>query len=757
MPTVETDNVADFVTELLNKARAGFFEATAVKAPAPQVTVTDVDHIVTCHWRVDFNDGKTRPCLASTVQPWTRPQLLATRRDKSNLALNVTPQRPYFQDEIMQQISPEPVSVTLDTTPAPAAALTDNPVSVTLDTQPAPAIELTGNIVTVTQQYDKARDILQQEEITVCIVDTLAGAKVAINTLCKRDNGLPFGIDIETAPLPDYHGTKHGGLNPHSSIIRLVQIYPGKQYQENVVYVFDLFKLGGIESLTPLFDNRRFVAHNAVFELKHLLHCGVNLQQIDCTMLMANAYYNGGRHSLADLADTILGWRIDKTEQKGNWAAANLTREQYEYAALDAVAAYCLFIWLEPALKEVGRVQCYDLMRNAQSAMARLELAGCPFNTAAHTELLARYQLIAETARGELDSLLGINPDSPAQLAQWLAEHLPPDTINRWPRTAKGALATDADTLSSLTLPELEPLARYKKARKMLSTYGTSYAAHIHPQTKRIHPSFLIAGTDTGRLSCRNPNVQNPPRDSEFRALFAPNNGRVLVVADYSQIELRVAAQVSGDKNMLRAYSNGEDLHRLTAAAIAGKAPADISKSERQMAKAVNFGLLFGAGAPSLQNYAATAYCVDMTLAQAQAARAAFFRTYPEFEKWQKKQRKGAATAGQVRTPGGRVRALDGARALATESLNTPIQGGAAEVLLVTLALLTTQLDALGAQLVNVIHDEIVVECAPNNAPAVATAMEAAMVAGFLAIFPSASTRELVEAHWGANWAEAKG
>lgn len=144
-----------------------------------------------------------------------------------------------------------------------------------------------------------------------------------------------------------------------------------------------------------------------------------------------------------------------------------------------------------------------------------------------------------------------------------------------------------------------------------------------------------------------------------------------------------------------------------------------------------------------------------MTLAEAERARAAFFKAYPGLSRWQTETRRNAERAGQVRTPGGRVRALEGQRALATESLNTPIQGGAAECLLATLAAL--ELDSLGAQLVNVVHDELIVECDPEQAGAVAAEVERAMVAGFLAIFPDGCTRDLVEAHSGPNWAAAKG
>lgn len=594
---------------------------------------------------------------------------------------------------------------------------------------------------------------------TVAAGELLAGAGVAVRYLSEPgdaqralaelaalpDNG-PWGVDIETLPLPAFRTDRKAGLDPWRSRIRLVQVFPGG----GTCYVFDVAALG-LSPLMGLLNTRSLVAHNAVFEWKHLLHQGAAPARLGCTLLQDNALGHG-RRSLADVARDRLGWALDKTLQVSDWGGA-LSGAQLDYAALDSVAAYRLAGIQREALQERGLGRCYALMRDAQPALARLELAGCPFDTAAHAALVAQWQEQAEQARGELDSLLnGANPDSPLQLSNWLAANLPPDTLASWACTATGQLQTDADTLAGLSLPALEPLARYKAAMKGLSTYGKGYAAHISPVTGRIHASFLLGGTATGRLSCQSPNIQNPPRDPTFRALFAAPAGRCLVVADYGQIELRVAARVSGDKDMLAAYEAGEDLHRKTAAAVLGKEPADVTKGERQMAKAVNFGLLFGQGAKGLQRYAKSSYGVDLSEQEAEKARARFFQAYPGLSRWQGNTRKAAELAKQVRTPGGRVRVLD--KNLGTESLNTPVQGGAAECLLAALA--TLELPG-GAVLANVVHDELVVECDQEQAGVVQAEVERAMVAGFLAIFPNGSTRDLVEAHSGPNWAEAKG
>ena len=660
--------------------------------------------------------------LVQFAEPQTRAGLLEqAARNKPGEPIELEPAL------LLPAIEPLP-----DNAMQQALLLPDNAPIAVSDTGPAPA-----------------GDWLKQAGVSVRHVTGGAQLERALSELAALSDTGPWGLDIETAGLPAFRGDPKAGLDPWRSHIRLAQVYPGG----GTCYVFDVAALG-LFPLAELLNTRALVAHNAVFEWKHLLHAGAAPARLGCTLLMANAL-RGDRPGLAALAADTLGWRLDKTLQVSDWGGG-LSPAQLDYAALDAVAAYRLARELSPRLKETGRGRCYALMRDAQPAIARLELAGCPFDTAAHAALLATWQEQAEAARGELDSLLGgANPNSPPQLSRWLAANLPPVCVAEWPKTAGGQLATDADTLAGLSLPALEPLRRYKAAVKLLGTYGDGYAKHLSPVTGRIHASFALGGTATGRLACHSPNTQNPPRGAEFRALFAPGPGRVLVVADYSQIELRVAALVSGDSAMLAAYEQGQDLHRKTAAAVLGIDPERVTKPQRQMAKAVNFGLLFGQGAKGLQAYAKASYGVELSPAEADKARTAFFKAYPGLSRWQTETRRNAERAGQVRTPGGRVRALEGQRAFATESLNTPIQGGAAECLLAAMAAL--ELDSLDARLVNVVHDELVVECEPEAAGAVAVEVERAMVAGFLAIFPNGCTRDLVEAHSGPNWAAAKG
>lgn len=593
-----------------------------------------------------------------------------------------------------------------------------------------------------------ASELLRSENITLTYITNAVDAQQALDAL--PESGTPIGFDIETAKLNEFAEHPYAGLDPNLSRIRLVQIYAGS----NTVYVFDIDAVG-LAALSPLWV-RPLVAHNAVFELKHLLHAGVFPDDLDCTMLQANAL-GGPLTSLADLAQRHLNWTLFKELQVSDWNSPVLTPDQLAYAALDSVAVQRIAAEQSTDLARRKRIRTYQLMKSAQRAIAEMELKGIHFEREGHATLASRWDTLLKHSEEELRVHVGseLNPASSVQFADWLSRNLESKVLHRWPKTPTGQLKTDTDTLRrASTHPTIAPLVAFKDAKTRASTYGRGYAKHLNPVTGRLHPHFNLGGTATGRLSCRDPNVQNVPRDREFRALFSAPSGRVLVVADYSQMELRVAALVSRDPAMLEAYARGEDLHRKTAGAIAGVAPGLVTPEQRQMAKAVNFGLLYGMGAEGLARYAATSYGVSMSAKQAQQSKEKFFATYPGLAIWQRQAAASAQRRQRVITPAGRVRDFSrepgGYRY--TEALNTPIQAGAAEVLLAVLGRLPALLADLDAGLVNVIHDELVLEVVERDALETKARVEGAMVAGMLDIFPAATISGLVDAKIVPNW-----
>lgn len=600
--------------------------------------------------------------------------------------------------------------------------------------------------------FQVASKRLSDEGIRIVVVETQDQLDTAHRALQQAQG--PIGFDIETASLPEFQGDPQAGLDPYRSRIRLAQFYGGG----DAAYVVDLDRVA-LPRVSPLLE-LPLVAHNALFELGHLLHARLPPAHLGCTMLAANAL-DGGMSSLADLAARELGWKLDKTQQTSDWASETLTPGQVAYAALDAVAAKYLADHMAPRLRQAAHFRCYRLMRDALPTIAQLQLAGIGFDTDAHAELVETWGASAARAAEDLAVLLGpgVAAASGSQLAAWLSTHLDPETLENWPRTATGRLRTTAWALERHPdHPLVEPLLRHREAAVRLSSFGHSFASHVHPVTDRIHANFRLGATPSGRMACFRPNLQNPPRDPAFRDLFVAEEGNLLIVADYAQIELRVAAEVAQDRAMLQAYRRGEDLHRATAAAITGTPIDRIDAQARQLAKAVNFGLLYGQGAKGLASYARSSYGVAMSEADAARARQAFFDAWPDLARWQRSSAQAAQRNGFVETVGGRtIQLARGDRPVAyTEALNLPIQGGAAEVLLAALARLQPLLTDGSTRLVNVVHDELVLEAPANRAAEVAAGVEEAMRQGMLDLFPEAATTDLVEAGIGPSWGQAK-
>ena len=298
---------------------------------------------------------------------------------------------------------------------------------------------------------------------------------------------------------------------------------------------------------------------------------------------------------------------------------------------------------------------------------------------------------------------------------------------------------------------------------KLISTYGASLADFVHPVDGALHSDLKIGGARTGRMSSSKPNLQNAPRSNEFRAIFKPAPGRVLVVADWSCMEVRAAAEESVDQAMLQVFADGDDFHRATAARMSGAPIDEITREERQSAKPLAFGLLYGMGAAALSDYAYHSYGIKLTLTEARERRDAFFRAYPQFRQWQYTQSRAVEWSPGMKgyTRLGRPVECtkpveDGGPFHYTRSLNVPIQGSCAEVLLEALAVLPEALADLDAAPALCVHDEIILSVAEADAEEAARLLERVMAEAFLRIYPNHPDIGLAEASIGPDWAAAK-
>jgi DNA polymerase-1 len=511
-----------------------------------------------------------------------------------------------------------------------------------------------------------------------------------------------IGVDTETT-----------GLDPKSHRLRLVQLAT-----PNMTYVVDAFR-ADVRALAPLFaGSARLALHNAKFDLGFLQHAGLTVPSgsrildtmLACQLLGAGTAEGRLDHcGLAAVAKRILGTELDKTLQRADWTG-ELSTDQLAYAARDAAALVPLASHLEAELASQGLTRALALEMGAVPAVAWLEAAGAPFDAdgwrvlsdAAVTEqvrLEVEMARVAGTAGLFGDSTL--NWASPAQVRDLLKTR------------GHDVASTDEATLQALADrdPLVPLLLAHREATRKTSVYGIEFLQHVHGGTGRIHPDYLQLGAATGRMSCAKPNLQQVPRDAAYRACFRPAEGRVLVKADYSQIELRIAAVIAKDARMLAAYQRGEDLHAVTAASVLGRANGAVTAEDRQAAKALNFGLIYGMGPNTLREHAASGYGVKLSDSEAVQFRERFFATYPGLRRWHRSQVDGAVD----------TRSLAGRRRIGvsrfTEKLNTPVQATGADGLKAALALLwETRSTCPSAVPVLCVHDEIVLECDEQEA-----------------------------------------
>jgi DNA polymerase I-like protein with 3'-5' exonuclease and polymerase domains len=330
-------------------------------------------------------------------------------------------------------------------------------------------------------------------------------------------------------------------------------------------------------------------------------------------------------------------------------------------------------------------------------ATAAMEMNGISVNRDQLLEMQDTFSSMKETLKTKLHKELGeINLNSPKQLI----EALKGKGINI-SNTSKATLLS-----MSTEHPFLLDLVSYRKLSTSLSSVN-NIIHNINPATGKVHPTYNQIGAPTGRFSCSEPNIQGISKAKDFRSCFVAADGHKLIIADYSQVELRIAAEISGDQRMINAYQKGEDLHKLTASLVAGKSIADITKEERNAAKAVNFGLIYAMGAKTLMEYASENYDVIMTEQQAVAFRSKFFSAYQGIAKWH--QSVHPKIIRETRTLGGRRRLWTDTPKI-TELLNSPVQGTSADITKKALCLLHERLQGSGIKIIGCIHDEIILE-----------------------------------------------
>ena len=487
-----------------------------------------------------------------------------------------------------------------------------------------------------------------------------------------------------------------------------------------------------VKILRPLFENEAIakIGQNIKFDLMVLAKLGIAVRgkKLD-TMLMHYLLDSESRHNMDFLAERYLNYSPISIETLIGKGAKQLTMDMVgvervaEYAAEDADVTLRLKHVLYP---EVEKMAMLDLYHNIEAPMidvlAAMEMAGVTVDC----EALARYAVelreMLQRLESEVREMAGepaLNINSSRQLGEVLFGKL---RITDKPKMTKTKqFSTEEEYLQGFAhdFPIVSKILEYRGVKKLLSTYVEALPELVNKETGKIHTSYNQAVTATGRLSSTNPNLQNiPVRDAlgkPIRAAFVASDAEhTLVAADYSQIELRLMAHLSGDEALIEAFKQGEDIHAATAARLYGKGVAEVSSDERRSAKTANFGIIYGISAFGL------AQRLDISNRDAKELITNYFETYPGVKRYMDDAVAKATTEGYVETMFGRRRTLHDitssnrtVRGLAERNaINAPIQGSAADIMKLAMVEIYRRFEAEGirSKMIMQVHDEVVVD-----------------------------------------------
>ncbi|AFG38741.1 DNA polymerase I [Spirochaeta africana] len=467
------------------------------------------------------------------------------------------------------------------------------------------------------------------------------------------------------------------------------------------------------------------VLQNAKYDIKVLQNHGVPLSRVGFDTMLAAWVLDAaaGSFGMDALAERLLGYRTTKygdiVPKGGSFAQVELETAA-GYAAEDADITLRLYHQLEPQLRsrKLERIY-YDIELPLIQVLAEMEMTGIQVDTGylaqLSQELEGRLQRITDEIYEIVGYQFNINSTQQLQTVLFTERGLQPR------KKTKSGYSTDVSVLQELAKEDPVPdlILQYRRLAKLKSTYVDALPKLVNPATGRIHTHYQQTGTATGRLSSKDPNLQNIPiRDDEgrkIRAAFRPRSGWVFVSADYAQIELVVLAHLSADPGLQRAFREGEDVHRSTGALIFQTAPDRVSAEQRRIAKTINFGVMYGMSAFRLSR--------ELGIPRAEADRfiEAYFATYPGIQQFVAETVQRAEQTGRSTTLLGRERSIpaihsrnknekSGAERIA---VNTPIQGTAADIMKLAMLRVAEQLRAQGMQsrLLLQVHDELILEC----------------------------------------------
>ena len=515
------------------------------------------------------------------------------------------------------------------------------------------------------------------------------------------------------------------------------------------------------------------VGHNLSFDYVVLARLGLEVVPLAFDSMVAEWVRDSSSRNLGlkSLAWVRLNVQMTEIEELLGTGRKQISMAQVPiekagpYAVADAEVVLRLKPLLESRIKEVKAEKLFEEMEMPLvPVLAKMEMSGISldidFLHKMSQELDQDLAQIAQQVYQQVGEEFNLN--SPQQLSHALFDQLKiprPDGVRK---TAGGSFSTAADVLDSMrdAHPVVAWILDYRELAKLKSTYVDALPLEVNPQTGRVHTSYNQAGTVTGRIASSEPNLQNIPIRTELgrkvRQAFIAAPGHLLLGVDYSQVELRIVAHIADDEAMLKAFRDGQDIHTTTAAAILGIQAAKVTAEQRRNAKAVNFGLIYGMSPFGLTRSS------DLTLAEAEDFVKAYFNQFPGVRAYIENTKKQATKNGYIETLLGRRRYFPGLKdgtnyilrsRLERESINSPIQGSAADIMKLAMLRVDAALSKakLKGHMLLQVHDELVIEVPEAELEKSAKIVSQEMVSAYELKVPL-----VTEVKWGKNWGVMK-
>lgn len=543
----------------------------------------------------------------------------------------------------------------------------------------------------------------------------------------------------------------------------LAYYIPLSENREEVLQTLEIFR--------PFFEKEDLlkIAHNLKYDYKVLKQYDITVKGAMFDTMIAHYLLNpDGRHGMDYLSEVYLNYKPvsietiigKKGKKQGNFRDADL-RTQTDYAAEDADITFQLYELFAPQLKKENLEELfYNIEMPLMEVLAKMELAGISLDE----KWLAQESVDLENDLKQLETKIfelseeEFNMNSPKQLGEILFEKMQLDPKAK--KTKTGQYATSEDVLQKLSSKHeiIKHILEYRTYQKLKSTYVDALPSQIEKKDNRVHTNFSQTTAATGRLASVNPNLQNIPirtvRGQQIRGAFVSGEGKKIISADYSQIELRLIAEISGEDNMIKAFQDGEDIHASTAAKLFKIPLAEVSKTQRSQAKTVNFGIIYGQGAFALAEQ------TGLSRTEAKQMIEAYFETYPKLKEYMAEQVSKARQLGYVETILGRKRHLKDINSnnfvvrghAERNAVNAPVQGSAADVVKLAMIKIDRELEEqkLKTKMLLQVHDELIFESPTDEIETASKLIKTEMESALKTQVPL-----LVEIGVGNNWLEA--